>query len=46
VPGLSEAGLDLLSQMLTFEASRRISAKTAMQHSYFDDIDPALRETN
>nr|AAR91747.1 cyclin-dependent serine/threonine protein kinase [Eimeria tenella] len=40
VPGLSEAGLDLLSQMLTFEASRRISAKTAMQHSYFDDINP------
>ncbi|OEH78161.1 cell-cycle-associated protein kinase cdk [Cyclospora cayetanensis] len=45
-PGLSDCGLDLLSKMLVFEASERISAKKAMQHPYFDDLDPALRDTN
>ncbi|KAL8429586.1 hypothetical protein ACSSS7_006516 [Eimeria intestinalis] len=43
-PGLNELGLDLLSQMLAFEASERISAKRAMQHPYFDDLDPALKD--
>lgn len=43
-PRLNELGLDLLSQMLTFDASQRISAKNAMLHPYFDDINPALRD--
>lgn len=45
-PGLNELGLDLLSQMLAFDASERISAKRAMQHPYFDDLDPALRDSS
>lgn len=43
-PGLNELGLDLLSRMLAFDACDRISAKRAMQHPYFDDLDPALRD--
>jgi len=35
VPGLDAVGCDLLSKMLTYEPSSRISAKAAMQHPYF-----------
>lgn len=41
VPNLDEDGLDLLSQMLKYEPSQRISAKKAMEHCYFDDLDTA-----
>ncbi|KAL4198051.1 hypothetical protein AMTRI_Chr03g43950 [Amborella trichopoda] len=41
VPGLERSGLDLLSKMLQYEPSRRISAKAAMQHPYFDGLDKA-----
>ncbi|KAL2330112.1 hypothetical protein Fmac_017693 [Flemingia macrophylla] len=39
VPNLDQLGLDLLSQMLKYEPSKRISAKKAMEHPYFDDLD-------
>ncbi|KAI9070971.1 hypothetical protein K1719_044635 [Acacia pycnantha] len=39
VPNLEETGLDLLSQMLQYEPSKRISAKKAMEHPYFDQLD-------
>lgn len=39
VPTLDPAGVDLLSQMLVYEPSKRISAKAALQHPYFDDLD-------
>ncbi|KAF9602043.1 hypothetical protein IFM89_024800 [Coptis chinensis] len=39
VPTLGEDGLDLLSKMLQYEPSSRISAKKAMEHHYFDDLD-------
>ncbi|KAK6160879.1 hypothetical protein DH2020_004260 [Rehmannia glutinosa] len=39
VPGLDEDGLNLLSEMLQYEPSKRISAKKAMEHPYFDDLD-------
>ncbi|WVY89060.1 hypothetical protein V8G54_037963 (chloroplast) [Vigna mungo] len=39
VPSLDELGIDLLSQMLKYEPSKRISAKKAMEHPYFDDLD-------
>ncbi|CAL0328711.1 unnamed protein product [Lupinus luteus] len=39
VPGLDELGLDLLAQMLKYEPASRISAKKAMEHAYFDDLD-------
>ncbi|KAL3645426.1 hypothetical protein CASFOL_010606 [Castilleja foliolosa] len=35
VPGLDENGLHLLSEMLQYEPSKRISAKKAMEHPYF-----------
>mmetsp|Transcript_12080 Transcript_12080/g.21851 ORF Transcript_12080/g.21851 Transcript_12080/m.21851 type:complete len:233 (-) Transcript_12080:1514-2212(-) len=38
VRGLNESGLDLLSQMLVYEPSRRISAKAALQHEFFRDL--------
>nr|GMC82245.1 cell division control protein 2 homolog D [Ipomoea batatas] len=39
VPNLDENGLNLLAEMLHYEPSRRISAKKAMEHPYFDDLD-------
>ncbi|CAH9087054.1 unnamed protein product [Cuscuta europaea] len=39
VPNLDEDGLNLLAEMLHYEPSRRISAKKAMEHRYFDDLD-------
>ncbi|KAH7523358.1 hypothetical protein FEM48_Zijuj06G0002300 [Ziziphus jujuba var. spinosa] len=37
VPGLDDDGLDLLA----YEPSKRISAKKAMEHPYFDDLNKA-----
>ncbi|KAK4280017.1 hypothetical protein QN277_011702 [Acacia crassicarpa] len=42
VPNLEETGLVLLSQMLQYEPSKRISAKKAMEHPYFDELDKYL----
>jgi len=39
VPDLEPSGLDLLSEMLVYEPSKRISAKKALEHPYFDDLD-------
>jgi serine/threonine protein kinase len=39
VPGLDENGYDLLSQFLQYEPCKRISAKRALQHPYFSDLD-------
>ena len=36
-PALDEDGADLLRQMLQYVPERRITAKAAMQHPYFDD---------
>jgi len=36
---IDEDGLDLLERMLVYEPSKRISAKAAMNHPYFDDLD-------
>ncbi|KAM7521349.1 hypothetical protein LguiB_020311 [Lonicera macranthoides] len=41
VLNLDDDGLDLLSKMLRYEPSKRISAKKAMEHPYFDDVDKA-----
>ena len=38
---LCEDGLDLLQQMLHFDPSKRISAKAALEHPYFNDLDKA-----
>eukprot|EP00741_Cyanophora_paradoxa_P024531 tig00000269_g23685.t1 len=39
VPQLDAAGLDLLSKMLVYEPAKRISAKAALEHPYFNDLD-------
>ncbi|KAM6543509.1 hypothetical protein CsatB_007956 [Cannabis sativa] len=38
VPNLDNDGLDLLSQMLQYDPSKRISAKKAMDHPFFDGL--------
>ncbi|CAI9090116.1 OLC1v1024811C3 [Oldenlandia corymbosa var. corymbosa] len=42
VPNLDDKGLHLLAEMLHYEPSKRISAKKAMEHPYFDDLDKSL----
>ncbi len=39
VPGLCDAGLDLLAKLLVYEPSKRISTKEALAHPYFDELD-------
>jgi serine/threonine protein kinase len=37
-----ETGIDLLSQLLHLEPGRRISAKSALRHPYFDGFNGNL----
>ncbi|XP_065189214.1 cyclin-dependent kinase 1-like [Sycon ciliatum] len=39
VPSLKTEGVDLLQRMLQYDPARRISAKQALNHSYFEDLD-------
>ncbi|KAL6649092.1 hypothetical protein ACP70R_013316 [Stipagrostis hirtigluma subsp. patula] len=39
VPNLEPAGLDLLSKMLRYEPSKRITARQALEHEYFKDLE-------
>ncbi|KAL9316517.1 hypothetical protein ACSQ67_017518 [Phaseolus vulgaris] len=39
VPTLGPDGVDLLSKMLKYNPSERISAKAALEHPYFDSLD-------
>ena len=36
---IEPAGLDLLEKMLIYDPAKRISAKKALLHPYFDDLD-------
>ncbi|KAK4401192.1 Cell division control protein 2A [Sesamum angolense] len=38
VPNLDAAGLDLLCKMLCLDPSKRITARSALEHEYFKDI--------
>jgi len=42
-PSLDETGLSLLQSMLRYEPASRISAKQAMAHAFFDDLDAAFK---
>ncbi|KAL9642807.1 hypothetical protein ABK040_009882 [Willaertia magna] len=42
VPNLSDAGVDLLSKMLIYQPNLRITAKDALNHPYFDDLDKSV----
>lgn len=35
---IQEEGIDLLSKMLTYDPSKRITAQVALLHDYFKDI--------
>ncbi|MCO5577405.1 hypothetical protein L7F22_031237 [Adiantum nelumboides] len=39
VPNLDEQGVDLLSRMLRYDPAQRISAKAALEHPFFDELD-------
>ncbi|MCO5547596.1 hypothetical protein L7F22_001047 [Adiantum nelumboides] len=39
VPNLGNVGADLLAKMLQYDPSKRITAKEALQHPFFDDVD-------
>mmetsp|Transcript_15541 Transcript_15541/g.44186 ORF Transcript_15541/g.44186 Transcript_15541/m.44186 type:complete len:309 (+) Transcript_15541:214-1140(+) len=39
VPQLDDDGLDLLARLLMYDPAQRISAKQALQHPYFHDLD-------
>nr|XP_018680692.1 PREDICTED: cell division control protein 2 homolog isoform X1 [Musa acuminata subsp. malaccensis] len=39
VPNLEPAGVDLLSKMLCLEPGRRITARKALEHEYFKDLE-------
>lgn len=43
VPKLGNRGRDLLQRLLVCNPVGRISAEDAMQHSYFNDLNPAVR---
>lgn len=45
VPNLDAAGIDLLTQMMLYEPSRRISTKQALKHPYFNSLDRSLYAT-
>ncbi|ONM03191.1 Cyclin-dependent kinase B1-1 [Zea mays] len=38
VPGLDSDGYDLLEKMLAYEPGKRVSAKKALEHPYFNDV--------
>jgi len=44
VPELDEQGLDLLSKMLQYHPKKRITARAALQHPYFDELKNILRQ--
>ena len=39
VPGLEAYGVQLLTDMMRYEPSKRITAKAALHHPYFADLD-------
>ena len=39
VPNLDEDGLDLLQAMLAYDPASRISAKRALNHPYFNNVE-------
>ncbi|AQK60779.1 hypothetical protein ZEAMMB73_Zm00001d053930 [Zea mays] len=41
VPTLEPSGIDLLSKMLRLDPSKRITARAALEHDYFRDLEHA-----
>ena len=43
-PRLDQDGIDLASKFLLYEAKKRISARAAMKHPYFESLGTAVQE--
>lgn len=43
VPNLDPLGVDLLSKLLVYDPEKRITAKQAMSHPYFDDLNDSVK---
>ncbi len=41
-PRLDQEGIDLVSQFLLYEAKKRLSAREAIKHAYFDSLGPQV----
>jgi len=46
VKNMSSDGVELLSKMLEFDPAKRITAKAAMEHPYFNDLSDTIKEKN
>jgi serine/threonine protein kinase len=44
VPTADPLALDLIEKMLDYDPSKRISAKTALDHPYFDDLSASVKD--
>ncbi|ETV96053.1 CMGC/CDK/CDC2 protein kinase [Aphanomyces invadans] len=44
VPSLDACGVDLLMRMLVYEPRQRISAKQALSHPWFDELNPQCQQ--
>jgi serine/threonine protein kinase len=38
VKGITEEGEDLLSQLLVYDSTKRLTARRALNHPYFDEL--------
>ncbi|XP_046846590.1 cyclin-dependent-like kinase 5 isoform X2 [Xenia sp. Carnegie-2017] len=45
VPKLSNVGRDLLQKLLVFNPSMRMAADVAMNHQYFNDVNPSVKNS-
>lgn len=44
-PGIEEDAIDILTRMLTYDPEKRITAKEALEHRYFDDLDENVKKS-
>jgi serine/threonine protein kinase len=44
IPNADANALDLIEKMLEYDPAKRISAKLALDHPYFDDLSPAVKD--
>jgi serine/threonine protein kinase len=42
-PKLDASGLALITEMLQYDPAKRITAKNALKHPYFDDLPPEIK---
>lgn len=42
IPDIDDLGIDLLRRLLTFDPTKRVTAKAALKHPYFDELRPRV----